>query len=157
MPGDEPAVIFGVEHAIDDPTPAKVAQILGMDLSLCEHEVVDLLIVGGGPSGVAAGVYAGAGWFAALIAAVRAAHPGIEVQATLDCGAGFGAVLAALRAGHKHLIFTGPPDQAATLTALAAAQNATIACSRPPSLDLRPCRDKVTACRVWLADGRLPA
>lgn len=108
-------------------------------------------------SAPAAGVYAGAGWFAALIAAVRAAHPGIEVQATLDCGAGFGAVLAALRAGHKHLIFTGPPDQTATLTALAAAQNATIACSRPPSLDLRPCRDKVTACRVWLADGRLPA
>ena len=67
LPGDEPAVIFGAEHVIEDPTPTKVAQMLGMDLSLCEHDVVDLLIVGAGPSGVAAGVYAGAEGLRALV------------------------------------------------------------------------------------------
>ncbi len=58
LPRQEPAVIFGAKNIIEDPTPAKVAKTLGMDLSLCEQDVVDLLIVGGGPSGVAAGVYA---------------------------------------------------------------------------------------------------
>ncbi len=63
----EPAVIFGAKNTIEDPTPAKVAKTLGMDLSLCEQDVVDLLIVGGGPSGVAAGVYAGAEGLRALV------------------------------------------------------------------------------------------
>ena len=65
--GNEPAVIFGANNTIEDPTPAKVAKTLGMDLSLCEQDVVDLLIVGGGPSGVAAGVYAGAEGLRALV------------------------------------------------------------------------------------------
>ncbi|MDJ0712138.1 MAG: FAD-dependent oxidoreductase [Woeseiaceae bacterium] len=67
LPGDKPAVIFGADNVIEDPTPAKVAKTLGMDLSLCEQDVVDLLIVGGGPSGVAAGVYAGAEGLRALV------------------------------------------------------------------------------------------
>ncbi|MDJ0749577.1 MAG: FAD-dependent oxidoreductase [Woeseiaceae bacterium] len=67
LPVDKPAVIFGAEHSIEEPTPAKVAKTLGMDLSLCDQDVVDLLIVGGGPSGVAAGVYAGAEGLRALV------------------------------------------------------------------------------------------
>ncbi len=67
LSGREPAVIFGANNVIEDPTPSKVAKTLGMDLSLCEHNFVDLLIVGGGPSGVAAGVYAGAEGLRALV------------------------------------------------------------------------------------------
>lgn len=45
---------------IDDPTPHKLAGLLGMDLDLHDDTVNDVLIVGGGPGGIAAAVYAGA-------------------------------------------------------------------------------------------------
>lgn len=57
---DVPAVIFGPDRVLTDPTPSEVARLLGLDLSLECREVVDVLIVGAGPSGVSAGVYAGA-------------------------------------------------------------------------------------------------
>ncbi len=67
LPSGEPAVFFGKDQLIESPTPAKVAQIAGLDLALDDDAVVDVLIVGGGPSGVAAGVYAGAEGLEALV------------------------------------------------------------------------------------------
>ncbi len=64
---DGPRVIFGKDRVIEDPTPAKVAQALGLGLQLCDETVVDVLIVGGGPAGVAAAVYAGAEGLSALV------------------------------------------------------------------------------------------
>jgi len=55
-----PGVVFGTEGLIDHPTPAKVAALLGLDEAATHQSRVDVLIVGGGPSGVAAAVYAGA-------------------------------------------------------------------------------------------------
>lgn len=63
----KPAVIFGKHLVVDDPTPAKIAAILGLDLAVQEDRVFDVLIVGGGPAGVAAGVYAGAEGLKALV------------------------------------------------------------------------------------------
>ena len=65
--GGKPAVIFGKHDVIDPPTPLAVAQRLGLALDLHPDEVVDVLIVGGGPSGVAAAVYAGAEGLKALV------------------------------------------------------------------------------------------
>ncbi|MES2904901.1 MAG: FAD-dependent oxidoreductase [Pseudomonadota bacterium] len=65
--GKSPAVIFGKGEKIDDPTPLKVAQKLGLDFSPGDDEDIDLLIVGGGPAGVAAAVYAGAEGLRALV------------------------------------------------------------------------------------------
>ena len=62
-----PAVIFGKGELIDDPTPLKVAQKIGLDLNPGDADDVDLLIVGGGPAGVAAAVYAGAEGLTALV------------------------------------------------------------------------------------------
>ncbi|WP_323762272.1 FAD-dependent oxidoreductase [Maricaulis sp.] len=58
--GRRPAVIFGKSSVIEDATPAKVARLLGLAQDIAEDEVIDVLIVGGGPAGVAAAVYAGA-------------------------------------------------------------------------------------------------
>jgi thioredoxin reductase (NADPH) len=63
-----PAVIFGRDVVVSDPTPDKVAQLLGLNLDFRDDEKFDLLIVGGGPAGVAAGVYAGAEGLCALVA-----------------------------------------------------------------------------------------
>jgi thioredoxin reductase (NADPH) len=62
-----PAVIFGRDTIVDEPTPDKVARLLGLNLDLVEDEDFDVLIVGGGPAGVAAGVYAGAEGLCALV------------------------------------------------------------------------------------------
>lgn len=65
--GHEPAVILGVDKRLEDPTPRKVAQYLGLDLDICSQRTYDLVIVGGGPAGVAAAVYAGSEGIGALV------------------------------------------------------------------------------------------
>ncbi|MEM9383708.1 MAG: FAD-dependent oxidoreductase [Pseudomonadota bacterium] len=63
----EPCVIFGKQQVIEDPTPAKIAALFGLDMAVGEARQFDVLIVGGGPGGVAAGVYAGAEGLTALV------------------------------------------------------------------------------------------
>lgn len=65
--GHKPAVIFGQNKVLTDPTPKKLAGLLGLDLEISDDEVFDVLIVGGGPAGVAAAVYAGAEGLSALV------------------------------------------------------------------------------------------
>jgi thioredoxin reductase (NADPH) len=63
----EPAVIFGRDVVVSDPTPEKIARLLGLNRDLRSDEAFDVLVVGGGPAGVAAGVYAGAEGLRALV------------------------------------------------------------------------------------------
>jgi thioredoxin reductase (NADPH) len=63
----QPAVIFGRGKVLTDPTPDSVARLLGLSLDFRDDEIFDVLIVGGGPAGVAAGVYAGAEGLCALV------------------------------------------------------------------------------------------
>ena len=63
---DAPAVIFGRDRLVADPTPGRVAELLGLQIALTDTAPVDVLIVGGGPAGVAAAVYAGAEGLSAL-------------------------------------------------------------------------------------------
>ena len=67
LTGHEPSVILGSDEKLEDPTPRKVAQYLGLDLDICAQRTFDLLIVGGGPAGVAAAVYAGSEGLDALV------------------------------------------------------------------------------------------
>jgi thioredoxin reductase (NADPH) len=60
------AVVFG-RDAIDEPKPEKIARLLGICRDYPEDHNFDVLIVGGGPAGVAAGVYAGAEGLRALV------------------------------------------------------------------------------------------
>jgi thioredoxin reductase (NADPH) len=66
LTGHRPSVILGQDRVLDDPTPRKVAQYLHLDLDVCRETLYDLLIVGGGPAGVAASVYAGSEGLCAL-------------------------------------------------------------------------------------------
>lgn len=65
--GKAPAVLLGAGNRLEDPTPRKVAQYLGLDLDICARRTYDLIIVGGGPAGVAAAVYAGSEGIEALV------------------------------------------------------------------------------------------
>ncbi|WP_121115655.1 FAD-dependent oxidoreductase [Croceibacterium ferulae] len=64
---DRPAVIFGRDNVVADPTPQTVARMLGMNLDFVDDEEIDVLIVGAGPAGVAAAVYAGSEGLRALV------------------------------------------------------------------------------------------
>lgn len=67
IPADAPAVIFGRGQVVADPTPEKVARLLGVNYDLDDDAPFDVVIVGGGPAGVAAAVYAGAEGLSALV------------------------------------------------------------------------------------------
>ena len=62
----QPSVILGRDQVMADPTPRKLAQHLHLDLDMCPDTLYDLLIVGAGPAGVAASVYAGSEGLCAL-------------------------------------------------------------------------------------------
>lgn len=64
---DRPTVILAGQQIVDDPTPLKVAKLLSLHLEVNQDDVFDVLIVGGGPAGVAAAVYAGAEGLRALV------------------------------------------------------------------------------------------
>jgi hypothetical protein len=88
-------------------------------------------------SAAGAGVYAGPGWFKALIDAARADGPAAQAQFILDCGDDAGAAQGAIRAGIPAIVFTGRADVAARLAAIAAARGGRLLTARPAAaLDL---------------------
>lgn len=62
-----PVLILGRDEVIENPTPRGLARFLGLDLPLAGEDEFDVVIVGGGPAGVAAAVYAGAEGLSALV------------------------------------------------------------------------------------------
>jgi delta 1-pyrroline-5-carboxylate dehydrogenase len=84
-----------------------------------------------------AGIYAGPGWFGAIIEAAREAVPGARFSALLDCGDRPGAALAAIRAHIEGVIFTGRTDVGHRLADLAAQHGVRLVTDRPAAgLDL---------------------
>jgi thioredoxin reductase (NADPH) len=65
QPGDGPKVIFGAGEVLDC-TPLAIAERIGIAFSPTDA-TFDVVIVGGGPSGVSAAVYAGAEGLSALV------------------------------------------------------------------------------------------
>ncbi len=88
-------------------------------------------------SAPAAGVYAGPGWFQALVEVARQAVPKARFRAMLDCGDEASAALAAIRAPVEGAIFTGRADVARRLADIAGQQGVRFAIERPAAaLDL---------------------
>jgi hypothetical protein len=84
-----------------------------------------------------AALYAGAGWWVALMAAARAAHPGRAFDDVLDCADAPGRAAEALRAGQRLLVLCGaPPALFARVRLMADALDAEVLPERPPALDL---------------------
>jgi thioredoxin reductase (NADPH) len=64
--GNRPFVLLG-KNEILEPTAAAIANRLGLALPVTEDRLYDVAIVGGGPAGIAAGVYAGAEGLCAIV------------------------------------------------------------------------------------------
>lgn len=122
-----------------DPTPGNAAPAVivhGLGQAQAAVRAADLargLVLLSAPG---AGLFAGAGWFAALARAAAADRPGLGVSAVLDCADAPGAVLAGLRAGIADLVFTGEATIAERLAAIVAEGGARLLRAAPESLDL---------------------
>ncbi|MCC6717497.1 MAG: hypothetical protein IT555_06400 [Acetobacteraceae bacterium] len=106
-----PAVVV---HSLADATAA-----------LAEGCAVTLLSAEG------AGVFAGAGWWRALVAQARAAHAATPCDDVLDCADAPGAAMAAIRAGQGTLVLDPACPAFGRIAALARVLPA-----RPAALDL---------------------
>jgi acyl-CoA reductase-like NAD-dependent aldehyde dehydrogenase len=84
-----------------------------------------------------AGIYAGPGWFAALVEAARQAAPEAHFSALLDCGDRPGDALGAIRAHIEAVIFTGRADVSRRLAEIASRCGVRLVTTRPAAnLDL---------------------
>ncbi len=95
----------------------------------------------------------GPAWFARAVQAplARARAAGIPVEAFLDCADHAGEAMAALREPVPGVIFTGAPEAADKLAAIASAQGVAFRIDRPVSHDLAGCSDPAAAVRARLA------
>jgi hypothetical protein len=83
-----------------------------------------------------AALYAGCGWWQALVAAARAEFPRVQITDILDCADASGQALAALRIGQRHLILTLDAPGRARVAAIVAGLGGVLLAERPPALDL---------------------
>lgn len=114
--GQEPLVIvvYTLAHAVGA-------------LRAAAHQARPVTLV----SATNAGIYAGPGWFGALVAAAREAAPNADFAAFLDCGDQPGSVLAAIRAGVDGVIFTGRSDVTDRLADIAGQRGVHFITQRP--------------------------
>lgn len=67
VPADRGVVVLGERSVLSNPTPKSVARHFGLDLAVEDGASFDVVIVGAGPAGLAAAVYAGAEGLRALV------------------------------------------------------------------------------------------
>lgn len=100
-------------------------------------------------SGEGAALYAGCGWWQALIAAARTDYPHLAIDDVLDCADASGQALAALRIGVRHLILAPSAPGRDRIAAIVAAQGGCLLAQRPPALDLAEPASRRRLC-AWI-------
>ena len=83
-----------------------------------------------------AALFAGAGWWRALVAHGRAGWPGAVFDDVLDCADAPGRVLEALRHGQRAMVLDPGCAAGAAMQALARHEGAVLLDRRPDALDL---------------------
>jgi hypothetical protein len=92
----------------------------------------------GGPvtllSAPGAGLYAGCGWWHALVEAARAEHPDVPCLDILDCADGTGQAFAALRIGLTRLVLWPEAPGRDAVVAIAEARGGFVLAAAPPAI-----------------------
>jgi hypothetical protein len=83
-----------------------------------------------------AALYAGCGWWQAMVAAARAEFPAAEMVDILDCADGSGQAMAALRIGVIRLVLWRGASGWSAVATIAAQPGGFVLESAPPALDL---------------------
>jgi hypothetical protein len=106
-------------------------------------------------SAEAAALYAGSGWWRALIAGAIAEYPDAMCDDILDCADASGLALGALRIGQRRIVLHPSAPGWNRVAATAASLGALVLAERPPALDMR---QRAAAHRLhgWLRGGSHP-
>jgi hypothetical protein len=88
-------------------------------------------------SAAGAALYAGCGWWRALVNQARARHPGVIAADIFDCGDAPGLALAALRIGQQALVLDPGCSGFSVVAAVASARGAILLAARPAAFCLR--------------------
>jgi hypothetical protein len=83
-----------------------------------------------------AALYAGCGWWHALVARSRADHPDIPIDDILDCADAPGLALGAFRIGQRRIVLDPAAPGWSSVAAIAASLGGEVLTSRPPSIDM---------------------
>lgn len=113
-----------------DPPAVVIHSLADARLALAPRRPVTLL------SGEGAALYAGCGWWQALLRLVHAEFPQVPIADLLDCDDASGQALAALRIGLRHLILRPLAPGHDRVAAIVAGLNGVLLPERPPALDL---------------------
>ena len=114
--------------------------------ALAPHQPVILL------SAIGAALYAGVGWWMALVALGRAEFPDAVISDLLDCADAPGRAMEALRSGQQH-IRLDPGPAWARVAAAAQTMGAKVHADRPSALDLGA-PNALWHLNAWLSDER---
>jgi hypothetical protein len=96
-----------------------------------------------------AALFAGCGWWRAVVERARGEHPDIALDDILDCADASGLALGALRIGQRRIVLSAQAPGFAAVAAIAASLGSEVLTSRPPALDMA---DRATVRRLhdWL-------
>ncbi|HTC10900.1 MAG TPA: hypothetical protein VK726_19205 [Acetobacteraceae bacterium] len=87
-------------------------------------------------SGEGAALYAGCGWWQALLRIIRAEFPQVLIADLLDCGGASGQAVAALRIGLRHLVLHPDAPGHERVAVIVAGLGGVLLSERPQALDL---------------------
>jgi hypothetical protein len=100
-------------------------------------------------SATGAALFAGCGWWMALVARARAEHAGLPVEDILDCADAPGLALGALRIGQRRIVLSLDAPGWRSVAAIAASLGGEVSHTRPASLDMAD-RAAVRRLHDWL-------
>lgn len=124
-------MVGGQRSVVSDFAPAVIVHGLAQArLALSAGQPVTLLSAPG------AALYAGCGWWRALVRRACAEYPAVPVADILDCGEGSGQALAALRIGQQHLVLSPAAPGWDAVAAIVAERGNVLLRQAPPALDL---------------------
>jgi hypothetical protein len=100
-------------------------------------------------SGPGAVLYAGSGWWRALVAQARAEHPTVPLDDILDCADASGLALGALRIGQRLLVLAPDAPGWQSVASVAASVGGAVLGARPEALDMAE-RGAARRLQAWL-------
>ncbi len=100
-------------------------------------------------SAAGAALYAGCGWWRALIEQAHAEYPAVPIDNILDCADAPGLALSALRIGQRRIVLYPASSGWTSVALIATSLGSEVLTSRPPAIDMG---DRTAARRLhdWL-------
>ena len=101
-------------------------------------------------SATGAALYAGSGWWRALVERARSEYPGFPIDDILDCADASGLALGAFRIGLRRIVLGKEAPGWTSVAAIAASLGGEVLTHRPKAIDMSD-RDTARRLHDWLA------